>query len=218
MLNERYFETPAMPVVPRRTAADLADRALTLFAALLRDDSEDPCVFSGVPGHLYTSMIGCDCFGTAPWYDGRQLLKESALRLPLPKRLGTFVEGNTGPCALMVALDGEARLAPLLDAACKANADASLPDELWYGRAGILHSLFVARTPGHVGVRDATHTIMIELFDEIVSRGSLNGRGTEDHHHHASTQLIRGGNNPLKIVDGLLSSGTPPMILLVLIE
>lgn len=172
-----------MPEAPVRSASDLCSFANMLFAhidkVLELGHEQSGSVFAGPGGYLYTCMICSQCIPNEHLWKHRviQWTRVVEMQKP-PKRLGTFVEGDTGPKALLIALkggtlnDASVLLAGLLSSANKANSDPSFPNELWYGRAGVLHSLFVASSGTEAQeVRARVRAQMIELFDEIVRQG-----------------------------------------------
>ncbi len=133
-------------------------------------DCDSALVGFGCGGWLYTALVAQRCFAHdgARWQERVSRLRARVDELPSP-RTGTFLEGDSGPRALLCALGADA--GPLAAAAMKANASPSLPCELLYGRVGIMHSLFVS---GAVAQPDV-HRALLALFDETVRQGLAEG-------------------------------------------
>lgn len=89
--------------------------------------------------------------------------------------MGTFCEGNTGAYAAL-CLSEEFRIQgkeKLLAAARAAKKSSDLACELWYGIAGVMHSLLWVESlyfPGDEEIKN----LLKELFDETIKRGKSN--------------------------------------------
>lgn len=141
----RCFEPPPLLSAPFEMAELdlLIDKYWNWFGADASDE-----VHSGLAGGvLLAHCLGVLDDSRVPVWRERALALGKSLGTKKPKGV-SFVEGRSGVLC-MIGLVDAIRQADICDALCEeaksaCDADSDLPDELWYGRAGLLSALLFA--------------------------------------------------------------------------
>lgn len=135
-------------------------------------------VFCGSAGYAYAAWLAS--LAWPGWATRAQHWAIVALHAKPPRRLGTFVEGTAGPpaVALCVGVGAEAEVAALADIARAVSAQGdAFACELWYGRAGVLHAMLVARGDALEGTYGVECSL---LWDDVLRLGRKDARGVGD--------------------------------------